>query len=543
MNQKKHSIKLILLFVVIFVALCVLYAYYNKKHTSDIGNELTDESTEETDKSVEIVVPKNDKAAEKLIEAIAIAMSDKAEQDMDAAIQAFQEAASLGNGDAQYLLGQIYFQGIGTASDLPKAAEYFQKACGNGNVKAFKIYGKMLFLGDGEKQNYDESASYFFSIASEDAEASYILGIMANLGMGVPRNADMAKQYIAMAVEMGYDKATAYQDKVFDGGFPMDGTEHFKLTAKQERTIHYDIGYEMLPVMIEEYCSLLEQTFLYDAFDKEIMQLYQIDKTGISMLSFFGNNGYLFHQNKNDGTSLHDYIGDNHFTENELKKIAVNLEAQKQWVESKGAKFILLLIPNKETLYPESLPAYIERVDTVTREDLLVAYLRENTDIEVVYTKDTLWENKDKLPLYYYTDTHANMIGSLFMVSDLFRECYGKIIEPELGKFDVHMEDYMGDLGKFAQSPDRYACDKVYYYPESSVGETEKINSSIMLVGDSFSEFINIEAAYYLNGGVDHRMITEYDYSYHNATQAGFASSNPEYVVWECVERYLDRLK
>ena len=58
-------------------------------------------------------------------------------------------------------------------------------------------------------------------------------------------------------------------------------------------------------------------------------------------------------------------------------------------------------------------------------------------------------------------------------------------------------------------------------------------------------EFVNMEAAYYMRGGVDHRMIADYEYDYHSATQAGFdaGSGKPEYVVWECVERYLDRLK
>ena len=64
----------------------------------------------------------------------------------------------------------------------------------------------------------------------------------------------------------------------------------------------------------------------------------------------------------------------------------------------------------------------------------------------------------------------------------------------------------------------------------------------MMLVGDSFSEFINLEAGYYFNKGIDHRMITEYNFDYNAATEAGYKSSIPDVVVWECVERYLDRL-
>lgn len=46
-------------------------------------------------------------------------------------------------------------------------------------------------------------------------------------------------------------------------------------------------------------------------------------------------------------------------------------------------------------------------------------------------------------------------------------------------------------------------------------------------------------------GGIEHRMVTNHQLDYHSAMQAGFDAGTirPEYVVWECVERYEDRLK
>ena len=56
------------------------------------------------------------------------------------------------------------------------------------------------------------------------------------------------------------------------------------------------------------------------------------------------------------------------------------------------------------------------------------------------------------MPLWYYrTDTHANMIGSLFMVSDLLEGCYGAKITPDPDKFEIHMQDYAGDLAAAAK--------------------------------------------------------------------------------------------
>jgi hypothetical protein len=251
----------------------------------------------------------------------------------------------------------------------------------------------------------------------------------------------------------------------------------------------------------------------------------------------------MYHMNASDGNSLHDYMADEYYSDSELKAIADNLLAQKEYVESKGSKFVVLLIPNKENVYPENMPAYVTRESDVTKQDKLVEYLENNTDLDIVYTKDTLLDNKGDFQLYYKTDTHTNMVGSLFILSDLFEDLFGDKIDVSLDKFDIHMQDYLGDLGNMAAATNRYASDTVYFYPEGSVSDGDKKDSSIMLVGDSFSEFLNIEAGYYFTGGVDHRMITEYDFDYKTATKAGFGDSTPDYVVWEVVERYLDRLK
>ncbi len=552
MKRKRISyiLTILIILTVITAALCVFLILRSRnsdgeqKDTEQERTEILQEESElEHPVEIETVSVESDDAVGELYRALELALSEPAGS-ADEIVSAFSRSAELGNSDAMYFLGELYFQGVGVETDLEKAGTYLKQACESGNRKAMPLYAKMLFMGDGAAQDYDESASYFYTLSKEDGEASYILGVMSNLGMGVPRSAERAGRYIDQALEAGYGKAESYRGKIRDTGKMIDGAQKFELRAKQVRELSYGAEYKDLQEWIDAYQSVLKASEDYSAFEDEMTALLDVDVNGISTVALFGNNGYLFHQNENDGTSLHDYIGDNHFSQKELESIAANLEKEKKYVEQNGSKFVLLLIPNKETMYPEWMPSYISRVDETTREDLLVEYLREHTDINVVYAKDTLMQNKELYPLYYRTDTHANMVGSLFMVSDLLKTCYDVEITPDLDKFEIHMQDYSGDLGTAAKCTGRYA-DTVYYYPDRAVGEAEKVRSSMMLVGDSFSEFINIETAYYMRGGVDHRMIADYDYDYHSAMQAGFASQTikPEYVVWECVERYLDRLK
>lgn len=538
-----------IIFVILAAALCVFLILRGKnnnegQNNAEQGNTEISQDAAESEFSLEIetVSVETSDAVSELHHALELALSGA--DHMDDVVLSLSKSAGLGNSDAMYFLGELYFQGIGVEADLEKAGEYLKQACDSGNRKAMSIYAKMLFMGDGVIQNYDESASCFYTLSGDDGEASYILGVMSNLGMGVPRSADQAKKYIDQASEAGYEKAESYRDKIKDIGRVIDGTNGFVLQAKKVQELDYGTEYEDLQEYIDTYQGMLKATENYSAFEDEMTALLNVDINGISTVTLFGNNGYLFHQNENDGTSVHDYIGDNHFSQKELETIAANLKKEKEWVEQNGSQFVLLLIPNKETMYPEWMPSYINRVDETTREDLLVEYLQENTDINVIYVKDTLMRNKEQYSLYYKTDTHANMVGSLFMVSDLLRNCYGMEIVPDLDMFDIHMQDYVGDLGVTANCTDRYV-DTVYFYPERAVEGSEKVRSSMMLVGDSFSEFLNIEAAYYMVDGVNHRAIAEYEYDYHSATEAGFVSGSikPEYVIWECVERHLDRLK
>ena len=143
-----------------------------------------------------------------------------------------------------------------------------------------------------------------------------------------------------------FQEAESYRGKIQDAGKMIDGAQEFVLREKQVREFHYGTAYGDLQERIDAYQSVLEASEDYRAFEDEMTALLGVDVNGISTVTLFGNNGYLFHRNENDGTSLHDYIGDNHFSQKELEAIAANLEKEKKYVEQNGSKFVLLLIPN-----------------------------------------------------------------------------------------------------------------------------------------------------------------------------------------------------
>ena len=164
---------------------------------------------------------------------------------------------------------------------------------------------------------------------------------------------------------------------------------------------------------------------------------YQIFGEGIGS-AIVGKEGWLFYNSDlvADGKVLTQYKGIDPFTEEELAAAASSLEATKTWCEEHGCEFVLMICPNKERVYAEYMPDHYQasRVSTSCNTDQLVEYLRENTDIRVVWAYEDLLEYKSQHPdepLYFHLDTHWNSLGGYIGSRALLRELGIDIPAPE----------------------------------------------------------------------------------------------------------------
>lgn len=555
--MKKNAATIILIASICIIGICVLiigYKLLSDWPRHDRENEIVQDDDNDDkdrkkhdrkkdDKEPETQTILTDLETEYLIEqAIMLAMAESDEADISKALELFEQAASQGNSDAQYFAGEMYLQGIGADADTEKAADYIQQAFEQGNKKSFDIYAKLCFMGEGAVlQDYEKSAAIFYLLSGESAEAAYMLGLMHTFGMGVPIAFDIAEEYLTVAQDEGYESAAAFHEamKKWNTGAKSEEWGYSDLEIVITN-IEYDSD---LNDLIEEYAHTLAQSEHYETFIQEKAAIENMDISVTSNITLFGKENWLFMQSSVDGSAYHDYIGDNTFTNEEMASIASKLVKQKEAVEAEGAEFVLLIIPNKEVIYADKMPTYIERVSEETRTDKLVAYLRDNTDLEIVYLKEAFENYKDRYQLYYKTDSHCNMQGSYVAVSELLNAQYGKQFTLDNIRFDIHMKDYCGDLGVMLGRNDRYSIDSVYFLPSAVVHEEDKVDASLMLIGDSFSEFINTQSTYFFNGGVEHLMIMDYNYDFYKATKSALTGTNSDLVVWECAERYIDRLK
>lgn len=138
-----------------------------------------------------------------------------------------------------------------------------------------------------------------------------------------------------------------------------------------------------------------------------------------------GKHHWLFYnaQNENE-SSFDDYLCNNLYSEDQLKSIADRYVAFDHFMKEQGADFVLMYAANKEQVYPEYMPSTIIRTKNYSRTDQLVDYLRANTGVPVLYTKNALIEEKENgYQVFAKYDTHWNNLGG-FVGGQLLNEYY-----------------------------------------------------------------------------------------------------------------------
>lgn len=157
-----------------------------------------------------------------------------------------------------------------------------------------------------------------------------------------------------------------------------------------------------------------------------------------------GKDHWLFYDNREDGDPVSAYLGRNLFSEEQLESIAENCLATRDYLAGLGTEFVLFIPPNKERVYAEMMPSSFGPPAERYAAQQLVDYLRQNTDLRVVYPYDALMRVKAEMPdtpLYFLTDTHWNHVGAYVGV---------RLLLQELG---VSLPDILGEELSIAEAP------------------------------------------------------------------------------------------
>lgn len=193
-----------------------------------------------------------------------------------------------------------------------------------------------------------------------------------------------------------------------------------------------------------------------------------------------GKNGWLYYS-----ATLDDYRGDDLSSDRELFAMARNVALIQGKITDGGADFVFTIAPNKNSLYPENMPAqYAGKISNDTDAKRLSPYLEANG---VNYVNlFGLYNNQDEV-LYLKRDSHWNKKGAVLSYNAILdaagkeHESY-ETIKPTLSATVI------GDLNSMlypecpVTEPD-YEYDREYTY-RYVYCDNNKVDKAINEIGD-----------------------------------------------------------
>ena len=144
-----------------------------------------------------------------------------------------------------------------------------------------------------------------------------------------------------------------------------------------------------------------------------------------------GENGFLFDAGTEDNgyNYLRDYIGDAPLSGTELKALKSIIDLRKNAYESRGIDYLLVVVPNAQTVYSDYMPDYMGELSENTRLSVLTKYLEQVGCDYFFNATDTLLTAKTYgKQLYNNTENSLNSLGEWYLydaVRQRLEQLYG----------------------------------------------------------------------------------------------------------------------
>ena len=112
---------------------------------------------------------------------------------------------------------------------------------------------------------------------------------------------------------------------------------------------------------------------------------------------------------------------DRPFTVDELAAWQTALESRNDWLEKRGVRFLVVVAPSANTIYPEYLPEAFIRGAGSSRLNQLIAHLGAHSRVSIVDVRENLRSAKVRERVYCRTDSHWNDRGAFAAYQDIVK--------------------------------------------------------------------------------------------------------------------------
>jgi alginate O-acetyltransferase complex protein AlgJ len=165
-----------------------------------------------------------------------------------------------------------------------------------------------------------------------------------------------------------------------------------------------------------------------------------------------GRDRWLFYA---DDGGLDDYTNDRPLSQGEVAVWREATVRARDWLRHQGVAYVFAIAPDKHVIYPDQVPATLNRMRPTSRMDQVYAALRD-TGVAAVDFRPALLEARSRERVYFLTDTHWNDRGALCaydQIIDVLRRQVPSVPHAwnrddfEPGQVDIRGQDLAGMLG------------------------------------------------------------------------------------------------
>lgn len=170
------------------------------------------------------------------------------------ALKWFRTASEKGQTQANYYLGQIYYDGLcGEPKDLKKAAIYYAAGADKNNLDCMESLGYLYFMGEGigSLPDYKQALKWFLKAGyAGHPSAQNKVGFLLYSGIGTEANHSEAFKWYQKAANQGYAIAEFnLADLYFSGeGVERNYAKAFEFTERAAKQ-NYSKAYAMLAML------------------------------------------------------------------------------------------------------------------------------------------------------------------------------------------------------------------------------------------------------------------------------------------------------
>lgn len=248
-------------------------------------------------------------------------------------------------------------------------------------------------------------------------------------------------------------------------------SEHSYILAKEQTADYFHYGYKWY------ICTACGHYSFEELTSKLIDDSYLAPvKAGRNQV-LLGRFNWLYYCGDN---AMDYYTGSNLPTESELTNYANKLRTLNQLCEERGKKLCVMVMPNKEQIYPEYMPTMSE-ASSNRRVPMIADYIKNSTNVSFVYPLDELKYMKIIAETYYKYDTHWNMFGAFVGTQALYAALGLETTDPR----GTNIERYKmlaGDLISLAG----YSYDK--YNNETDQDEDYRVSYKYNTVSNRYND-------------------------------------------------------